>query len=144
MSIGDWNEQALRTFVLNLLDNQGLSRPDSGLADQSVVTQKIKDGTIVVGDLSTAAQNAFLKLLSAANLSIAFGTGSVTFTASTVSANTTFSHGLGGTPVWVGIEGTDLNTVMWGHNKSSTQLTVRGSYASAISGTFGFEWAAIG
>jgi len=115
----------------------------SKIATGAVTTNEIADGTIAVGDLATATVQNFLQLLASGTRKLAFFTGSVTFTASTTSANTTFSHGLGATPVSVQITGTDLNTVWWGYNKSSTQITVRGSYASALSASFGFDCIAI-
>jgi hypothetical protein len=134
MSIASWDEQSLQTFIQRYLDQLGLTRSDSGL----------KDGSVGKGKLAAGVLNNFLQLLVAADLELAFGTGAATFSGSTVTTNVVINHGLKGTPVWVGVSGTDLNTCWWGHTKSSTQITVRGSYASSLSTTMGFEWAAIG
>lgn len=86
----------------------------------------------------------FLQLLSAQQLALAFGTGTLTFTASDTSAVLTVTHGLGRAPKAVFAMSTAF--LMWFVVTSPTTTTfqIQGQVKAAGTGTSGFYWIAIG
>lgn len=83
-------------------------------------------------------------------IGIRFGTGTVTFTASRVSASTAVTHGLGRTPVVVFVmDATDHTShvvAFSAFSYTSTQFTTRGDFTDGTAATGGsaFVWVAIG
>lgn len=68
----------------------------------AVTTAEILDATIGLGDLSTAALNNFLKLLTAGDKKLAFGYVGLTFGGSSKTTSVaTVTHGLGATPTLI-------------------------------------------
>jgi hypothetical protein len=91
----------------------------------------------------------FLQLLSTMALSIACGSGTVTFTASAFSAQTTVAHGLGRVPVsvacmpgWFG--GGNGGGIGESAAADATSFYVEGFLTSAGTATLPFYWIAIG
>lgn len=75
---------------------------------------------------------------------VAFGTSTVTFTASTVSATTNVTHGLGVAPISVQLTSEALGIGLVVSAKGSTTFTAQGWTPTATSGTITFDWVAIG
>ncbi len=78
----------------NIVDG-GIATAD--LADGAVTSGKIADATIATTDMATATLNYWLKLLSAADRKLAFGTGTAVYVDAT-ELNVAVAHGLGSTP----------------------------------------------
>jgi hypothetical protein len=80
------------------------------------------------------------------NYRATFGTGSVTWTAAFTSANTTITHGLPVTPIFVGLTSYNALTMYWLVSKSATNFVVAGTFTDAVArtNTLNFEWIAFG
>lgn len=90
-------------------------------------------------------RSSFLKLLTLANLHLSFGTSTATWAAAQFSSKIV-AHGLGVVPQLVIIGGQNSN-LSYGApvgGRTKTQLEVSGFSSAAITGTFGFDWLAIG
>lgn len=94
---------------------------------------------------------SFLQLLTAKDLQLAFGTGTVTFTASANSAPQVVSHGIGRTPQVVFLQTNNNGTFGGGIcffvvATSSTTFTAEAFTAAngSVTGTASYYWIAIG
>lgn len=86
----------------------------------------------------------FLQLASAQQLALAFGTGSLTYTASDTSAVQTITHGLGRTPKAVLATSTAFLQYFVVTAPSTTTFQIQGQVKAAGTGTGTFYWLAIG
>ena len=86
-------------------------------------------------------------LASAQNLpwKVDAGSSTVTFTAASSSAATTVNHRLGRLPVFVAaINVGAFNGIWFSATKSATQISFVGFWTGVTTGTFAFDWVAIG
>jgi|HubBroStandDraft_6_1064221.scaffolds.fasta_scaffold259795_3 hypothetical protein len=87
----------------------------------------------------------FLQVAGDQVLQLAYGSSTVTFTASNFSALTAVVHNIGRVPVWVGATNSANNGVWFtSSSKTTTQVSIGGWFYTATSGTFSFDWVAIG
>lgn len=80
-------------------------------------------------------------------IGIRFGTGSVTFTASTTSATQTIAHGLAKVPQYIACQALDSSgaiTVRPVSGADAVNFQAVGRTASAVTGAATFYWAVIG
>lgn len=78
---------------------------------------------------------------------IAYGASTCTWTASADSATTTIAHGLGASPVWEGFTASGTGALLYSlSSKDATNIVVvgRDTRGTALTGTFNFDWVAIG
>lgn len=107
----------------------------------------LADGTI--SDRNFQRLNALVPDTGGQTVGIRFGTSSIGFTASTDSADTVISHGLGTTPVVVLVSVHTAPTfatvaALNAHSYGATTFTVNGRVASAATATVPIVWLAIG
>jgi hypothetical protein len=96
-------------------------------------------------DIGKSAKQLFLQLGSAGNHKVAFGSGEVTFSASTGSVPLEVKHGLGVAPA-IAIAGSGVNGPLYFSTQefNGTRFKVVGHNEEAITGTRLFYWIAIG
>lgn len=113
-----------------------------GFDDSQLNFEKLQDVLTTPG-----SQLPFLQLTAAGGRKVAFGTVTLTFTASAVSGIATVTHGLGTTPVVAGCLGgqTGVAAVAFAvGNYTSTTFQVQAQAFASFTGTVVCPWIAIG
>lgn len=107
-------------------------------------SQDISNGAVGKAKLGTDALQAFPQLATPGTVDIAFGTDSVTFSGGTSSSTTTITHNLGRNPlIVIPISTSGATWFNWGV-PTTTQATLQGFRATALTGSQTFGWVAIG
>jgi hypothetical protein len=155
-TLGDLNateDGDVRNALLTIVNAINGSLDANNLADGAVTSQKILDGTIALADLAAATQNAFLKLLVAADKKVSFGTYTASFAGTSLFGdNPPIAHGLGVVPDRVLITqrastGDSVAGIGWAKTKDTTNFTPRSvAVAASIGPNYDvtFDWVAIG
>lgn len=119
------------------------------LGADSVDSSKVKDGTLVLADLSTAVKNAFLKLATAADLVMSIGNDGASLVAA-ATVTKTITHSLGRTPLHVLVTPraprNGIASAFYAGNFTATTFDVEVIVTnfSAQTAVQNFEWMAIG
>lgn len=108
----------------------------------TISLEQLRDGSVSDRNFQTLMR----LVLDTGGLTIGmrFGTTTLTFTASTVSATATINHGLGSAPIAVLLGSRDALMQPGCFARSGTQLSINGLYNSSVSTTAAVDWVAIG
>jgi hypothetical protein len=122
--IGNWDEQRLEAFV-----RQRLNLPEN---------------------LRKKLAGSLLKTVDPSDVGVAFGAGTVTFTAAATSAQVTIAHGLGKVPVFVDCFVKDPSNGLFiliesaAADATNIYISARQTQNTAVTTTQNFYWLAIG
>ena len=154
------NVNSLNTILAALA--AGVNSVDSTqLASSSVATASIQSGAVTYAKLATDSTNAFLKLTTAADKKVAFGTGSITCSSgggvgAIAYGSSNVTHGMGLTPSYVfltvitggSLAGGNVMLTLTANSIGGTTFTANASAytpgADNVNGTVSFAWVAIG
>jgi hypothetical protein len=106
----------------------------------------IRAGLIAKQLLDGGGASDFLQLVTTANVAIAMGSSSVTFSASAISGVTTINHGLTRTPLAIALTNKQLaaGTKVNATAATSSTFSVQGDSTGVQTLTLSFYWVAIG